>query len=48
MKIKVITSKESWLYNNRKIFLLKFLKKYSKKVKVITEIKKKLKKTIYW
>ena len=40
MKIQVITSKESWLYNNRKNYLTNFFKKYSKKIKIITEINK--------
>jgi methionyl-tRNA formyltransferase len=40
MKIQVITSKESWLYNNRKNYLINFFKKYSKKIKITTEINK--------
>ena len=40
MKIQVITSKESWLYNNRKNYLTNFFKKYSKKIKITTEINK--------
>lgn len=40
MKIQVITSKESWLYNNRKNYLTNFFKKYSKKIKITTVINK--------